>query len=187
VKNHLLTVLCAWMISACGENGVPPEPAPSPSPQVSPASEPPPDPDESLSPEQVEERIAALNVRILPPVGTAKAEVDAVFGVPGYVPELEGKGSSADYPMHVYELLPPRGPPPSFRAALQVTCRDGMLHRARIHHVCVAKGRRLIRPGTPEYRRQQEARARERRRVLADLREIVRKYASNLDGASWNE
>jgi hypothetical protein len=88
---------------------------------------------------QTTERISALQSIIIPPAGTDKSQVDTVYGMPKEV-ESQGMGSSADYPMHIYQLLPPQKKE-EFRAFLYATYRDGRLRNAAINHICVAGGR----------------------------------------------
>jgi len=133
-----------------------------------------------LSPEQVAGEIAALRQLIIPPGGTSKADIDAVFGEPREIEEPNGKGQAGMYPMHIYQLLPPRAGH-NFRAFLHITYRDGKAHSVGINHACVRKG-------MPQRRgdAERERHARENHLVLADLIEIKRKYEVKLMRAAWN-
>lgn len=136
----------------------------------------------ALSDDELAERIARLNASILPPAGTALSSVGLVYGQPQVVPALPkgAKGSAADYPMHVHELLPPTGRA-EFRAVLLVTCRDASVSRARINHSCVAKGRVA---GARSVDVQRELRV-EQERVLRDLLAIQEKFGARLAAAPW--
>lgn len=142
-------------------------------------------PGRPLSPDQVRERIAELRKQIIPPRGTPRTDVDAVFGTPKEIKELRGKGSKAHYPMHTYQLLPPRDGLP-FRAFLYVTYRDGKVRRAGINHVCAIKGRVGYEIGSPERLREQKEIEAENVNVLAELIEIREKREGRLRGAAWN-
>jgi hypothetical protein len=137
-----------------------------------------PSPADSLSPDQVTAQVASLRKLMIPPKGASKADVDAVFGEPKETKELKGKGSAAMYPMHSYQLLPPKQGQ-EFRAFLYVTYKNDKAHFVGINHVCVIKGRYK----EPE----PDERDRENRLVLADLLEIKEKYETKLNDASWNK
>lgn len=136
----------------------------------------------ALSDDALADRIARLRDLIVPPVGTALSSVSLVYGQPRVVESLPkgGKGSSADYPMHVYDLLPPQGNA-EFRALLLVTCRNDAVARSGINHHCVLKGRRA----GPRTASEQRALRVERQRVLLDLQAIQEKYGARLEGAAW--
>ncbi len=131
----------------------------------------------SLAPEEVSAQIASLRELIIPCKGTARADVDAVFGEPEVTKELKGKGSAAMYPMHSYQLLPPKQGQ-EFRAFLYVTYRNDKAHFVGINHICTVKGRAY--PADPKELESED------RLVLADLLEIKKKYDSKLRDASWN-
>jgi hypothetical protein len=131
------------------------------------------------------EEIAALQKRIIPPKGTTKEDVDAVYGVPEEVKELKGKGLKTNYPMHVYELLPPRKKE-DFRAFLYVTYRNGVVGMAGINHMLI-KNRPLSRRQGPEADKQKMEIAEENLRVLANLKEIEVKFGDGIKSASWNK
>ena len=133
---------------------------------------------------QTAERIAALRSEIIPPPGTDKSQVDTVYGIPKEV-EFAGMGSSADYPMHIYQLLPPQKNE-EFRAYLYVTYRDGKLRNAGINHICVLKGRVAVLPG-PLADNQQKEIEQENLQVLADLEDIQAKFKEELKAAVWNK
>jgi len=122
--------------------------------------------------------IASLQQTIVPPKGTHRADVDAVFGEPREEKELKGKGSSASYPMHIYQLLP-ASKRQEFRSFLCVTYRDDIIRFAGINHYAVANNRD-VQPSPQEL-------ARENRRVLIDLLEIQDKFSEQLKKASWNK
>jgi hypothetical protein len=132
----------------------------------------------SLSPEEVTAEIASLRKVIVPPNGWNKADVDWVFGAPEETKELNGKGSTAMYPMHSYQLIPPKQGQ-QFRAFLYVTYRNDKVHFAGINHMCVVKGR-YKEPEPDELDR-------EHRFVLTDLLEIKKKYEHKLKDATWNK
>ena len=134
--------------------------------------------------EATRKEIAVLQARLLPPAGTKKEKVDAVYGVPREVKEFV-KGSATDYPMHVYQLLAPRRGE-EFRAYLHITYRDGVVWRAGINHICVVKNRALYRPG-PEADKQAKEIERENLQVLADLKEIDVKFGEKLKHFDWNQ
>ncbi len=130
------------------------------------------------NPEQVAEQIASLRKFIIPPKGTSKTDVDAVFGTPERIEKLTGKGSPASFPQHRYHLLPPKSGQ-GFRARLRVTYRNDKAHFIGINHLCIIHGRYKA-PLPAEL-------ARENRLVLADLLEIKTKYEYKLRAASWNK
>ena len=160
---RVLLALLGWLaLAGCGGEPAPPAGPPG------------------LSPEAVERQIAELERVIVPPKGTAKADVDAVFGVPTEHLTPRGKANPSRYPMHSYSLLP--APPRlSFRAVLHVSYREGRGHYFGINHVCVMKGRSL--GGSAE--EQAEIRG-EKRCVLADLLLIREKFDAGLRSAPWN-
>jgi hypothetical protein len=115
--------------------------------------------------ERTTEEISALQKRIIPPKGTTKEDVDAVYGVPEEVKELKGKGSKIDYPMHVYQLLAPRKKE-EFRAFLYVTYRNGVVAMAGINHMCVTKNRRSSVGVRPQTNRKWKSKWKSRRRTF---------------------
>lgn len=132
-----------------------------------------------LTDDELADRIARLREVIIPPAGTALASVDRVFGEPRVEEELrEGaKGRRSDYPMHIYDLLAPKGSA-EFRAFLYVTNRNDVVARAAINHHGVIKGTRAGSPRAANRRVEQQ-------RVLLDLRAIRDKYRVQLAGAAW--
>jgi len=137
---------------------------------------------------QTAERIAALRSEIIPPPGTDKSQVDTVYGIPKEV-EFAGMGSSADYPIHIYQLLPPRNNA-EFRAFLYITYRDGKVLKAGIKHICVTGGRPGIFPGPladEQQRERQKEIEQENLQVLADLEDIQAKFKEELKAAVWNK
>ena len=134
----------------------------------------------ALAQERVTKKISALHKTIVPPQGASKDEVDSVFGEPKLVERLsgKGKGSQADYPLHVYQLLPP-GKGQQFRALLQVTYKDDVVHLVAINHACVTKGRASD-PSPEEL-------ASENRLVLIDLEDINMRFQRTLRNAAWHE
>ena len=134
----------------------------------------------------VNDQIAELNRFIIPPSGTEKADVDAIYGEPEETKELHGKGSATDYPMQTYQLFP-LVDGRVFRAFLYVTYRDGRVWRAGINHSVVIKNRADNEPGTPENVRQKEEIERENRQVLTDLQDIRDRFAGKLKSVSWNK
>lgn len=135
-----------------------------------------------LSDDEVRERIARLRAIIIPPVGTFLSQVDRVFGRPRVEEALRpgAKGSPADYPMHIYDLLPPEGRA-EFRAFLHVTNHNDVVARAAINHHSVVKGR----AAGPRAAGQERVLRAEQRRVLADLEAIREKYRVQLRSAEW--
>lgn len=129
--------------------------------------------------------IAGLQARLLPPAGTKKEKVDAVYGVPQKVKDRGIKGSATNYPMHVYQLLAPRRGE-EFRAYLYITYRDGLVWRAGINHICVVKNRVFYGPG-PEADKQAKEIEGENLQVLADLKEIDVKFGEKLKRSDWNQ
>ena len=91
------------------------------------------------------------------------------------------KGVSALYPMHFYDLLPPKGRAKS-RAFLYVTYRNDAVFRAGINHYGVIKGRRAGGPRTAAHERALRV---EQQRVLLDLEAIREKYRVQLGEAAW--
>ena len=136
------------------------------------------EPNDSRTATDVRVQIDSLRRFIVPPRGTNKADIDAVFGTPKQIEKLDGKGSAVRYPMHVYQLLPPRMGL-EFRAILHITYKDEKVRYVGISHEGVTVGR----VGEPK----PEEIARENRLLLTDLREIVRKFASKLRNAPWSE
>ena len=141
---------------------------------------------ESLSPEEVNAEIESFREFIIPPKGTSKADVDAIFGVPKETKELKGKGSPAHYPMHSYQLLDPK-PKQDFRAFLYVSYKDDKVTFIGINHMCVLKSRGYAPQGSPLQIKQQQEIDMENLHVLEDLIEIKEKYKSKLKNASWNK
>ncbi len=134
-------------------------------------------PSPSLVDSQIETLIATLNLMIIPPKGTARSEVDAVYGQPTEEKDLRGKGSATMYPMHVYALLP-AAKGQEFRAFLYVTYKDGVIRFTGINHYAVVQNR--------DFQPHADEVAKENRRVLVDLLEIQEKYIEQLPKASWN-
>jgi len=131
-----------------------------------------------------EDQIERLsNILIVPPNGTDKADVDLVFGKPKEIKELDGKGSPADYPMHIYELLPPVGKE-EFSAFLYVTYRQGKVWRAGINHLFVTKNRYsgVIQDTIPE----QES-GHENPQGPVQLRDIRKRFRQKPQRKSWNK
>lgn len=125
----------------------------------------------------IETRIATLRKTIIPPEGTARADVDAVYGQPTEEKKLKGKGSHVMFPRHVYNLLPAANGQ-EFRARLNVTYKEGVIRFADIHHQAVFDNRDA--PPSPDEQ------ARENRQMLEDLLEIQEKYSRQLPKATWN-
>jgi hypothetical protein len=119
MKSFLLLLVVPLGLCGCG----PDDEAPAPAPRVS-------------APEPTNE---SLRRTIIPPTGTSKADVDAVYGTPRVLETLTSKGNPAYYPMHEYALLPPRSGSDFLRAFLYVTYRDDRVYRAGINHSCVSK------------------------------------------------
>ncbi len=134
-------------------------------------------------PVAVADQIAKLNTLLIPPDGTDKADIDLVFGKPKEIKELKGKGSPVDYPMHIYELLPPIGKE-EFRAFLYVTYRQGKVWRAGINHLCVTKNRYA---GVIDDSKQKQEIERENQQALVNLQDIRNRFAEKLKAASWNK
>jgi hypothetical protein len=129
--------------------------------------------------EQVTQAISVLEKRIIPPEGTKKEDVDAVYGIPEECQESRGKDSAVN--CHFYQLLPPIGKD-EFRVYLYIMHRNGVVWRAGINHICVAKSRtRWTDPS------EEEEIAREKLQVLADLKEIESKFNDKLKSAPWNK
>lgn len=128
---------------------------------------------------QVRQEIATLREVIIPSKGTAKSEIEAVFGEGKVIEEPNGKGARYKYPMHKYQLLPKKKGQ-QFRSFLCVTYREKNARFVGINHSCVVKGRPVGKPAAEEI-------AREKRRVLNNLTEIKKKYSSELNKASWNK
>jgi hypothetical protein len=160
MKLARILVVAASMLPGCGADDVAPPPVRTHAARASAPT------------------IESLRRVIVPPNGTAKADVDAVFAAPRVSETLTGKGSSADYPMHTYVLLPPR-PGAEFRAFLHVTYRDDRVYRAGINHLCVSKNLRID-PGA------RVDHAKEERGVLEDLLLIEETFGGRLSTASWN-
>jgi hypothetical protein len=137
--------------------------------------------------EQVIEKPRSVESEIIPPAGTDKSEVDRIYGIPEEI--LHGvRGSTNDYPMHIYQLLPPRKNE-EFRAVLYITYREGKVWRAGINHISVLKGRVGYFPGSlsgPEEERYRKEIERENLQVIADLKEIQAKFEEPLKSAEWN-
>jgi len=137
------------------------------------------------TPDQINEEIASLRKIIIPPEGVRKTDVDAVFGRPRKSKKLKGKGQKKMYPMHSYQLLPPKDGQ-AFRAFLYVTYRKGKVRYIGINHRVVWKNRVRYLTGSPGEIQQQRAIEAENVRVLADLIEIQKKFEDKLKDASWN-
>jgi hypothetical protein len=134
---------------------------------------------------EVANQIAKLNKMIIPPEGTEKAKVDAVYGEPKGIEELNGKGSPALYPIHIYRFLASKENQ-EFRAILYVSYRNEQVWKAGINHSCVLKNRAIYKDGSPEDQKQILEIENENKAVLIDLKEISEKYSEKLKRTSWN-
>ena len=131
---------------------------------------------ESLSPEQVNAEIESFREFIIPPKGTSKEDVDAVFEVSDVIEESKDKGSYI-YPLHIYDLLPSiDGEVPW--AFMYVSYTNDKIVAIGINHYCVVKGRTLY---------DGEAIEKENVQVLKDLIDIKKKFKNKLNKASWNQ
>ena len=134
-----------------------------------------------LSAGQVNEQIAGLRKLIIPPEGTGKTAIDAVFGQATVV-QKRTKGGRYVSPVHIYQLLSPERGQDS-RAILFVTYKEGKAHFVDINHMCVTKGRPIF-ADPKKFTAEREA---ENRLVLFDLLEIKKKYEDKLKDAVWNK
>ena len=137
---------------------------------------------------KADNQIAELNKLIIPPKGTGKPDVDAIYGDPKETkePKPGGKGSATDYPMHTYEFFP-RADGEGFRAFLYVTYRNGRVWLAGINHSVVMKNRMGYECGVPEDLKQKEEIKQENQQVLIDLQDIRDRFAEKLRSAPWNK
>ena len=137
---------------------------------------------DSMSPEEVNAEIQNLHEFIIPPIGTSKADIDAVFGVPKEYKERPSGGIILyNFPLHTYQLLDPK-PNQEFRAILCVNYKEDKVVLSSINHMCVVKNR-VVSIQSPERQKAIEA---ENRHVLEDLIEIEKKYKKKLQKTSWN-
>jgi hypothetical protein len=178
-----IVMAAALLLAACAR-----EPAPAPRPA------PPPLPDPAgMTQAAVDAERAALEAVILPPPGTARGDVEAVFG-PGAEGYRDKIGRVVDPAQRQWALLPD-GVRPEFEwgARLRIRFEGETVRRAHLDYPHVDKGLPICppepEPGSPEWEWQQSAPARKARqalRILRDLREIRERWREPLSRASWN-
>jgi hypothetical protein len=136
----------------------------------------------------VADETAMLSAFIIPPAGTAKADVDSVYGEPKeYKEPPKIKASEDDYPMHTYTLLPPPVSPtdPRARATLYITYRNDKVSKAGINHYFGVRNPVGRFPSMPEDPQEKQRIENENQRTLIALKEINEKFADKLKTASW--
>ncbi len=148
MKHVLWIVVCGLLAGGCGTTASTVAPHPE------------------MSALEVAARTEALMEVIVPPRGTAMADVEAVYGKPVDVAKLTRKDLGGIYSRHRYELQPAN----RRRTAgtdLVVTCREKLVHMVRLEHTAGVAGKKRV--------------------VLQELQHIRTKYRTKLRESSWNQ
>ncbi len=157
------------LLAACAR-----EPAPATRPPASPAL---PDPAD-MTQAAVDAERAVLEAIIVPPPGTARGDVEAVFGAPEEV--LDPKpGGTADVPAHRWTLQTNGG-------VLTVVYQRGLVGSADVRHPHIRYLKPSVRETTPETEEERAQVALDSRQSLRDLREIRERWREPLSRAVWN-
>jgi hypothetical protein len=130
---------------------------------------------------QIETLIKTLRKIIVPPRGTERTDVEAVYGQPTQIKNAQYRGVVVpdSFNANYHLLAPPKGE--EFRANLSITYTSNKVQNANLTHIGLTYGHEA------NYVPSQSAVEMEDRVVLLDLLEILSQLNDNLKIAKWNQ